>query len=89
MNCKCLKDGCDQVAELASDDDACCEDAETPNDGEVSWTVFGCEDLGVDEPDEEVLLGCRTTSGGGGEEALLCRAGVSQKRKGTARKEGW
>lgn len=65
----------DQVAELASDNDAGGEDAQAPDDGEVSGTVFGCQDLRVDEAEEEVLFGCGGASArGGGEETLLRRA---------------
>lgn len=70
-----LEDGCDEITKLAGDDDACGEDRDSPCDGEVAWTFFGCEDFRVDEAKEEVLLWCFwTSSSAGREEAFLRRA---------------
>lgn len=75
-----LEDRSDQVAELASDDDACSENRETPDDGEVASAVFGSENLVVDESNEEVLLRLgRRSSTRGREEASLRRTVTSER----------
>lgn len=72
-----LEDGSDEVTELAGRDDADGEDTDTPHDREVAGTVFGSEDLVVDEANQEVaLLRSGTSSRRGGEETFLCRAVV-------------
>ncbi len=69
------EDGRDQVAKLPGGNDTSGEDAQPPNDREVAGTVFGSQDLVVDEMDQKVGLLLRgSTAAVGREEAFLCRA---------------
>ena len=54
-----LEDGGNEVAELARGDDSDGEDGDAPDDREVAGALLGCEDLAVQEAQQEVLLGGR------------------------------